>query len=69
MRNRLSSQKRSERRRRAREEAQALFDLVGEEVRESDRVGWLGASSETSPAAVHLALLARTGEHRYFAWR
>jgi len=45
----------------AREEADALFDLVGAEVRGGERVGWLGASSETSPATVHLALLARGG--------
>lgn len=35
----------------------ALFGLVVREVKPSDRVGWLGASSETSPAVVHLALL------------
>lgn len=45
----------------AREEADTLFDLVAAEVGPEDRVGWLGASSEISPASVHLALLARGG--------
>lgn len=35
----------------------SLFELVVREVKPSERVGWLGASSETSPAVVHLALL------------
>ncbi|MAF65093.1 MAG: hypothetical protein CMJ84_05460 [Planctomycetes bacterium] len=45
----------------AREEHDALSDLVASEVAATERVGWLGLSSGYSPAAIHLALLERGG--------
>jgi len=37
----------------------ALLDLVAAEVRAGERVGWIGMSSEISPAALHLGLVTR----------
>jgi hypothetical protein len=45
----------------ARAEAAALMSLVAPAARPEERVGWLGLSSELSPAAIHLGLLARGG--------
>lgn len=44
-----------------RAEHAALSDLVAQGVRPDERVGWLGLSSEYSPAAIHIALLERGG--------
>jgi hypothetical protein len=44
-----------------RAEHDALSDLVAAGVGPTERVGWLGLSSEYSPAAIHLALLERGG--------
>lgn len=44
-----------------REEARAILELVAEEARPTERVGWLGLSSELSPAAIHLALYRASG--------
>lgn len=43
-----------------------LLDFIAEGVGPTARVGWLGQSSEMSPAALHLGLLARGGEARRF---
>lgn len=50
----------------ARTEFDQLMDLVVRESGPDQRVGWLGASSETSPAVVHLALLAHHGSRERF---
>lgn len=50
----------------ARDEADALFDLAAGALGPTERVGWLGLSSEVSPAALHLALLARGGSPARF---
>ncbi len=42
-----------------RAEYDVLLDLVAAEVKPGERVGWIGMSSEMSPAALHLGLLAR----------
>ncbi|MCY2958704.1 MAG: hypothetical protein NTY35_00930 [Planctomycetota bacterium] len=47
-------------------EHDALLDLVAREVRAGERVGWIGMSSEISPAALHLGLLARGGGPAWF---
>ncbi len=52
-----------------RAEHDALLDLVAAEVRTGERVGWLGMSSEMSPAALHLGLLARGREQDWFLER
>lgn len=52
-----------------RAEHDALIALVAAEVRPGERVAWLGTSSEMSPAALHLGLLARDGDPRWFLER
>jgi hypothetical protein len=52
-----------------RAEHDALLDLVLAEVRPGERVGWLGMSSEMSPAALHLGLLARGRGPEWFLER
>jgi hypothetical protein len=49
-----------------RAEADAILDLVAASAGPDARVGWLGISSELSPAAVHLGLLARGGSVERF---
>lgn len=44
----------------------ALLDLVAAEVAPDERVAWFGMSSELSPAALHLGLLARGGSPARF---
>ena len=44
----------------------ALADLLEEVVGPDERVVWIGMSSEFSPAALHLALLARSGDRARF---
>ncbi len=48
----------------------ALAELVARAVGDAPRVGWIGISSEFSPAALHLELLARGGSPERFldAW-
>lgn len=43
-----------------------LLDMVAEGVGPTATVGWLGQSSEMSPAALHLGLLERGGDARRF---
>ena len=45
---------------------EALSELVAAAAGPDDRVGWLGVSSEYSPAAAHLALLVRGGAPERF---
>jgi hypothetical protein len=42
-------------------EADAVLDLVAAEVGPRDRFGWLGLSSELSPAVLHIGLFERGG--------
>ncbi len=49
-----------------RSEADALLDLAAKEVAKDERVAWIGQSSELSPAALHLGLLARGGSSERF---
>jgi hypothetical protein len=44
----------------------ALADAIAKEVGPKERVGWIGMSSEFSPAALQLALLARGGSTERF---
>lgn len=44
----------------------ALASMVAREVAAGERAGWIGMSSEFSPAALHLALLARGGSPQRF---
>ena len=48
------------------ESAAALLDAIAGTVTPTERVGWLGVSSELSPAALHLGLLERGGEVERF---
>ncbi len=50
----------------AREEHDALLELVARTAGPSERVAWLGMSSELSPAALHFGLLARGGDRERF---
>jgi len=50
----------------ARAERDRLLDLVAAAVGPGERLGWLGLSSELSPAAVHLGLFARAGSRQRF---
>lgn len=50
----------------ATETAAAILDACADEARPSERVGWLGVSSELSPATLHLGLLERGGERERF---
>lgn len=43
-----------------------LLDAIAKEVGPKERVGWIGISSEISPAALHLGLLARGGSVERF---
>jgi hypothetical protein len=43
-----------------------LLGLIVDEVGQGESVGWIGGPSEISPAAVHLALLAQSGESERF---
>lgn len=52
-----------------RAEHDALLDLVAAELRKGESVGWIGMSSEISPAALHLGLLARGGDAAWFLER
>jgi hypothetical protein len=46
----------------------ALLDAIAKEAGPKERVGWIGMSSELSPAALQLGLLARGGsEERFLA--
>jgi hypothetical protein len=49
-----------------RESAEAMLDAIAGAVAPMERVGWLGISSELSPAALHLGLLERGGEEERF---
>ena len=49
-----------------RDEADQILDLVASAAGPQGRVGWLGISSELSPAAVHLGLLQRGGSRERF---
>jgi len=49
-----------------RETAKELFDAIASAVGPDERIGWLGQSSEVSPAALHLALLERGGSRARF---
>ncbi|MBL8862749.1 MAG: hypothetical protein JNK02_12180 [Planctomycetes bacterium] len=53
----------------ARAEHDALLDLAAAEVRAGERVGWIGMSSEISPAVLHLGLCARGGDGGWFLER
>ncbi len=44
-----------------RAEADALLDLAAGAVGPRERIGWIGISSELSPAALHIGLVARGG--------
>jgi len=46
--------------------ATALLDAVAREIGPTERIGWIGVSSELSPAAIHLGLLARGGSRERF---
>ncbi len=50
----------------ARDEHDRLLDLVAGTVGPTERVAWLGVSSEFSPAVLHLGLLARGGSRERF---
>ena len=50
----------------ATETAAAILDACAEEAQPNERVGWLGVSSELSPATLHLGLLERGGERERF---
>lgn len=50
----------------ASETVAGILDACAEEVQPMERVGWLGVSSELSPAALHLGLLERGGEIERF---
>jgi len=52
-----------------RAEHDALLDLVAAEVRPGERVGWIGMSSEMSPAALHLGLRTRGRDPSWFLER
>jgi hypothetical protein len=49
-----------------RAEAEALLDLVAKEVGPAERFAWIGGNDKLSPAALHLGLLARSGERERF---
>lgn len=49
-----------------RAEASRLLDLVAQAAGPSARLGWIGMSSELSPAVVHLGLRARGGSRERF---
>ncbi len=44
----------------------AFLDAIVAELAPGERVGWLGITSELSPAALHLGLLERTGDAERF---
>jgi hypothetical protein len=48
------------------EESAALLDLVAGEVAPDERVGWIGVTSEISPAGLHIGLQERGGSRRRF---
>ncbi len=48
------------------ETAAAILDAAADAVKPMERVGWLGVSSELSPAALHLGLLERGGAQERF---
>ncbi len=50
----------------ARSEYDGLVDLVAQAAGANGRVGWIGASSELSPAALHIGLLGRGGSTARF---
>jgi hypothetical protein len=48
------------------EAARAILDLVTAEVGPQESVGWIGESTELPPAALHIALLAASGNRARF---
>jgi len=50
----------------ASETVAGILDACAEETQPMERVGWLGISSELSPAALHLGLLERGGDVERF---
>ncbi|MCH2106737.1 MAG: hypothetical protein MK291_08865 [Planctomycetes bacterium] len=50
----------------ATETVSGILDACAAEAQPDERVGWLGVSSELSPAALHLGLLERGGERERF---
>ena len=51
------------------ETTSAILDVIAAAVGPEDDVAWLGNSSEISPAALHLALLAKSGNRERFLAR
>jgi hypothetical protein len=49
-----------------RSESDAFLDAIAREAKPDERVAWFGLSSELSPAALHLGLLARGGSRERF---
>src|SRR5207237_1807386 len=49
-----------------RAEHDAILDLVAQEARPDERVGWIGVSSQLSPAALEIGLLQRGGSAERF---
>lgn len=49
-----------------RDAANAILDAVAREAQPNERIGWIGVSSELSPAALHLGLLLRGGSRERF---